>query len=89
MKHNEKNTQQIEVKSKRADISPVGSGLELMTVGDLLMALRDIDPATEISLRFLPVEGGHRGPDVADVPFSVDLVDDGADKVLCVYLTEA
>lgn len=29
---------------------------------------------TEVRLRFLPVEGGHRGPDVDDVPFSIDPV---------------
>jgi hypothetical protein len=63
--------------------------MELMTVGALIAALGKFDPQTPISLRFLPIEGGHRGPDADNVPFSIDPVEDDSDKVIFVCLTEA
>ena len=61
---------------------------KLMTVGQLQDALAGIDRDIEISLSFLPVEGGHRGPNVFGVPFIVDPVMDDAGKIITVHLTE-
>ncbi len=42
----------------------------------------------EVSLAFLPVEGGHREPGTFGIPFVVDPVADDKDTVLAVHLTE-
>ena len=63
--------------------------MELMTVGTLIAALQKLDPALSVGLRFLPAEGGHRGPNESDVPFTVDPVEDGEGNAVCVVLTEA
>lgn len=62
---------------------------KLPTVGEILDALSGIDRNVEISLSFLPIEGGHRGPNAANVPFRVDPVEDADGKMVFVHLTES
>jgi hypothetical protein len=61
---------------------------KLMTVGQLQDALAGIDRDIEISLSFLPVEGGHRGADALNVPFIVWPVEDPNEKIIAVRLIE-
>jgi hypothetical protein len=62
---------------------------ELMTVGDLIATLAKLDQTAPVALGFLPLEGGHRGADAFEVPFSVDAIEDEGGKLVLVCLTEA
>lgn len=57
-------------------------------MGELIDSLVKLDRSMEVSLSFLPVEGGHHGPGMFDIPFSVNLNEDDFGKVVHVSLIE-
>ena len=63
------------------------------TLDELIAKLVDLRASgvpgdVEVSLAFLPIEGGHREPGAFGIPFVVDPVIDDKDTVFAVHLTE-